>query len=363
MYLNLLYRCDRKGLEPANRRASWDASKESVRGVNSAASSWRGLRGAELAPRARVVATHRQSCRMRMSGPNMEEGHMQRISTVTAIFIVSVGLANGQDTPPTPAEQYKALRKEYDIATGSSVPLTDAERLKFVGRVYEHHFVVAVKFLELAEKYPNDPIALDALIQAVWQVNTTPWPVEIVGKDTARAKAFELIQRDHIRSERLGPLCQRISYGFCKEYETFLRAVQAKNPHKDIKGAACLSLAQFLNNRLQRLELCREQPELAKEFAGLYGKEYLAELLRQDRDKALKEIQSVFEQAVEQYADVKLASGDTIAERAKTELFTIRNLTVGKEAPDIEGEDQEGKRFKLSDYRGKVVLLDIWSYV
>jgi len=32
-------------------------------------------------------------------------------------------------------------------------------------------------------------------------------------------------------------------------------------------------------------------------------------------------------------------------------------------APDIEAEDQYGKRFKLSEYRGKVVLLDFWSYV
>ena len=60
---------------------------------------------------------------------------------------------------------------------------------------------------------------------------------------------------------------------------------------------------------------------------------------------------------------MKLPGGDAVAERAKVELFEIRNLSVGKEAPDIEGEDQEGKRFKLSDYRGKVVLLDFWSRV
>ena len=37
------------------------------------------------------------------------------------------------------------------------------------------------------------------------------------------------------------------------------------------------------------------------------------------------------------------------------------HLAVGKEAPDIEGVDQDGKTPKLSEYRGKVVLLDFWS--
>ena len=44
-----------------------------------------------------------------------------------------------------------------------------------------------------------------------------------------------------------------------------------------------------------------------------------------------------------------------------SELFEIRHLRVGKEAPDIEGADQDGQSFKLSDYRSKVVLLDFWS--
>jgi hypothetical protein len=193
-------------------------------------------------------------------------------------------------------------------------------------------------------------------------VNTS-WPVELVGEDTARGRAFEVIQRDHIRSDKLGPLCQRVSYGFCKEYETFLRAVLAKNPHKDVQAAACLALGHFLNNRRQRLDLCQEQPELAKEFAGLYGKEYLAVLLRQDRGGAVKEIEAVLEQAAEKYGAVKLPGGETVAGQANAVLFALRHLSVGREAPDIEGEDQDGKRFKLSEYRGKVVLLDFWSYV
>src|SRR5262245_1786229 len=290
---------------------------------------------------------------------------MQRLVVGLVLMVLSAPATDGsaQDKSPTPADQFKALRKEAERAGSSSVPLTDEERLKFVGRAYQHRYAIARKFLELAEKYPNDPIALDALMQAVWQVNNTPWPVELVGEDTARPRAFELILRDHIKSDKLGPLCQRVAYGFCNEYETFLRAVLAKNPHKDVQATASLSLGRFLNGRLQRLDMCKEQPELAKEFAGLFGKDYLAALLRQDRDQVMKEIEGVFEQAAAKYADVKLPDGETAAERARIELFGIRHLSVGKVAPDIEGEDQDGKRFKLSDYRGKVVLLDFWSYV
>jgi hypothetical protein len=33
----------------------------------------------------------------------------------------------------------------------------------------------------------------------------------------------------------------------------------------------------------------------------------------------------------------------------------------GKPAPDMLGTDQEGKTLQLSDYRGKVVMVDFWA--
>src|SRR5262249_44218448 len=106
---------------------------------------------------------------------------MRRTTEVLLVLMLSLSVVvaegKSQDNPPTPAEQLKALRKEYDRASSSGVPLTDAERVKFIAQSYKHRHALAQKFLELAEKCPTDPIALDALTQAVWQVNTNPWPV------------------------------------------------------------------------------------------------------------------------------------------------------------------------------------------
>src|SRR5262249_12214053 len=126
------------------------------------------------------------------------------------------------DKSLTPAEQYQALLKSHQSASSSGRVLTDEERMKFVGEAYKRRYELALKFLELAEKYPQDPIAVDALMQAVWQVNGTPWPVEMVGKDVAAPRALAILQRDYIQSDKLGAVCQRIAYGLSKEYETFL---------------------------------------------------------------------------------------------------------------------------------------------
>ena len=53
--------------------------------------------------------------------------------------------------------------------------------------------------------------------------------------------------------------------------------------------------------------------------------------------------------------------GETLGKSASAELFELRNLAVGKTAPEITGADIDGKPMKLSDFKGKVVLLDFWG--
>jgi hypothetical protein len=266
----------------------------------------------------------------------------------------------GQARRPTPAEQYRGLLKEQESASSPGRVLSDEERQQFIGKTFRRWNEIALKLVALANKYPADPVAVDSLIRSVWQVNTTPWPADLIGPDDARTEAFALLQRNHLRSEKLGPLCQRVAYGFCQEYETFLRAALGESPHREVRARACLAMAHFLINRLHRVDLIRDQPELSREFGDLFGREYLARLLRQDRGEVTREAEALFERAARDYGDVRLPGG-TVGEMAASELFEIRHLAIGKQAPEMEGEDQDGRRFKLSDYRGKVVLIDFWS--
>jgi hypothetical protein len=55
-------------------------------------------------------------------------------------------------------------------------------------------------------------------------------------------------------------------------------------------------------------------------------------------------------------------AADHPSSATKSAAAAISKLLIGKVVPDIAGEDTDGKPFKLSDYRGKVVLLDFWGH-
>jgi thiol-disulfide isomerase/thioredoxin len=47
--------------------------------------------------------------------------------------------------------------------------------------------------------------------------------------------------------------------------------------------------------------------------------------------------------------------------RGDGQLAMAKGPRAGSPAPEIEGEDFNGQRFKLSDYRGKVVVVTFWA--
>ena len=178
--------------------------------------------------------------------------------------------------------------------------------------------------------------------------------------DDSAARTVALVLRDHVLSDKLGPVIDRMRYGYRLEYEKCLTTVLEKNPHREVQALACLALAQFLNDKLRMIRLADDRPELAECYNIVFGMDYLPALQRLGRTHLAARIETLFERAVEEYGDGKFRSS-TVGETAKSELYDIRYLGIGKAAPDIEGKDQDGKQFKLSDYRGKVVLLYFWS--
>src|SRR5262249_19718031 len=121
-----------------------------------------------------------------------------------------------------------------------------------------------------------------------------------------------------------------------------INAVAEKNPDRAARGQAMMALAW----------------QAGKKFAA-------AEYRKgEDVDKLAAAAEKAFELIVKDYANCPrlMREGQrTLGEVAKSELFELRHLRIGMTAPDIEGEDLDGVKFKLSDYRGKVVVIDFWG--
>ena len=100
-----------------------------------------------------------------------------------------------------------------------------------------------------------------------------------------------------------------------------------------------------------------------KKVKGLVEWE-LAERTRREyeagRGVALADVLARYTRIAAEYGDV--ARGRRMLKDSSE--MAIKNLTVlavGQPAPEIAGEDLDGVAFKLSDYRGKVVMLDFWG--
>jgi hypothetical protein len=83
-------------------------------------------------------------------------------------------------------------------------------------------------------------------------------------------------------------------------------------------------------------------------------------------EKNVTLVKPMMKRLSDEFGDVRLvySSGrdrGSLAELVANELFAFENLRIGKTAPDIDGEDLDGVNFKLSDYRGKVVVIDFWG--
>ena len=178
-----------------------------------------------------------------------------------------------------------------------------------------------------------------------------------------------MLVRDHVANPDIGLFCMVLrSQSFDRAAPAILRQVLDKNPHKQAQATAAFALAKLLRMRADWVGFFKKSE--AKQRAAFekgYAKEAIAELQHGDPEALRKESEMLLERLV---TDKDYKNAETLyrekkvklSELADRELFELRHLLPGKPAPEIAGEDIDGKAFKLSDYRGKVVLLDFWGH-
>lgn len=287
-----------------------------------------------------------------------------RTVILVGLTLLLSSLAIGQEPKSTPRQKYDALLKEYasasevwskkfDGAPGEADP---------VRRHYEWPaWSFAPRFLRLAEDYPEDSAALDALL----------WVVALdqnVGENDKALlplyeRALDALAKHHLQDKRVQELCLiNVAHDLSVPAERFLRTVMEAGPTREARGYACLGLARLLATK----RAVAQDPwfdRAVKTAFHSYSDSRLDPTFFQyihgaDSQALYEEAGRLFERTIVEFADIKSPQrGRPLAEIARSDLHELRHLSLGQLAPEIQGTDSDGNAFKLSDYRGKVVVL------
>ena len=147
----------------------------------------------------------------------------------------------------------------------------------------------------------------------------------------------------------------------CPEVEPFLRSVISRSRQPYLVTLARYCLGSYLAEMARmhdRLGAPISGPELTRSLT----KDRLDRLRAIDGPKLRSEAEALLEQVVREDADVDpgLARLGLDPREASSELYRIRHLRIGQPEPGLVGEDIDGEPLRLSDFRGKVVVLSFW---
>lgn len=262
---------------------------------------------------------------------------MKRIAWMLGIGLaLSWGTARSDDEkdegdkPPTRVEQLEAIKTEHSENEAVLIKQFQAAETTEEKEKIRNEFLTGSPFvekaLELAKADPTDETSFAAL-SFVFEAGSL--------NEKAIAAAGEMLLEHHADNPDLVNLLPSIASNATTESVATLRAVAEKSTADEVKGVALFTAAQMLF-------------ELSESAEGEKSKE----LLEQSED--------LFEQVAGDFAQVT-QRGRELGPQAERWLFQVRNLAIGMVAPEVEVEKLDGTPDKLSNYRGKVVVLDIWA--
>jgi thiol-disulfide isomerase/thioredoxin len=136
-----------------------------------------------------------------------------------------------------------------------------------------------------------------------------------------------------------------------------------KSTSRLVRGTSCLGLAKSYQRLAVFIRLSKD-PISRKPLEEWHGAAMVAKFEDGDPEENDRRAETYFERVIAEFGDLKMPSPYNkapFAELARDELYELRHLGVGKVAPDLEGADVGGRKLRLGDYRGKVVVIVFWA--
>jgi thiol-disulfide isomerase/thioredoxin len=262
-----------------------------------------------------------------------------------------------------PRERLEAAKTSYKDARGRFFreykAAKDDEIESLLGRYLAEIDRAAAEGMRLARDHAGGPVAVDALrfvvvVEQAGQLrDLRPTPLS--------DEALRVLRRDHVHAPGMGAFCEAILLEpHDPARDSLIRAVLDGHPSREDRGHACFALAELRRYQAKEIRLLRDKPEILRSNEAIRGRELMARFLANDPGALDAEADTLLQRVIAEFGEIPLPDGSryrTLADRASAELLGRHDLAIGKLAPEIEGRDQEGRPFRLSDYRGNVVLL------
>jgi thiol-disulfide isomerase/thioredoxin len=110
--------------------------------------------------------------------------------------------------------------------------------------------------------------------------------------------------------------------------------------------------------------MVRSNPRAIERLEQSKGSVYVERMLAFDTAKVEREREGMLERIADEFADIEFIEGGKkrqLGKMAEALLEGTRTLAIGRKVPEAESETLDGKKVKLSDYKGKVVVLNFWA--
>lgn len=205
--------------------------------------------------------------------------------------------------------------------------------------------------LELLLPFAEDEEVIEELS---WIINNNPG-------SPAATKSAELMMEHHATNPALIDIASRFQYAPMPWTVPMLEGLAKAELTDANKVRAMLALAQCHKALSTFPALIADLPENQQSVIRMnFGDDFIDQIAKIDSAESEATALKLYEQIRSEFPDQEYF-GRPVADVVDGAIFELKNLVVGKEAPDIVGEDIDGVDFKLSDYRGKVVMLDFWG--